>query len=371
MHSSIVFRPELVNEQGTGGVVILEIVHSLIVHQGFLTVPALAHVGDVIAGIDAVPPSQREALPPIQANYGLLLPAPTGGYRWVCHEALTEPKAVRAPTYVRNTDGVWLATLADVAQGRGGATLFRSADGGCSWDDVAGVPAGVQLDQVAFSVVSPNQALVASNTPDTNNAIYASTDAGATWQAVAGPVANRVFHSVGFLEDRGYATATTHAGDAAFWWREGEDGTWVESPVPLLGDDTSGVRFAVLDAEGAVLWGLLDPLGNDDLIRSEDAGATWQLVTTDLGLIADAEIVGGDVWVTLNNGIELAVVSPEGAVNTDVPGFRALLRHRAGRRGRVVLCPLVCCWSDARSQHPGGLVCPACVPRRCAGPARL
>lgn len=283
-----------------------------------LTSLATAHVGDIVAGIDVVPPLAGERTAPIEANYGLVLPTEEG-YEWVCHEALTEPKAVRAPRYVRNPQGVWLATLSDVAQGRGGATLFRSADA-CAWDAVTGIPVGTQVAVATFDPSDPAHALAGSDTPGAANTIYASTDGGVSWTAAFPAVADRRFHSVG-IDETGWATATNQAGTEAWFWREDAEGAWSETAVAVP-DGLTGARFAVLDQAGSELWAVIDPLGGDTLLRSTDGGASFDVVSSELGPIQDGAIADGALWAVVDFGFGNLVVAPDGTTSAMPEGAR-------------------------------------------------
>ena len=273
-------------------------------------------MGDIIAGIDVVEPLPGEAVPPIEGNYGLNLPSGDGQtFAWVCHEALTEEGAVRAPRYVRNGDGIWLAALSDVTQGRGGNTLFRSPDGGCSWNVVGGIEAGVQIRDAQFDGADAARAIAVSDTPDTGNGVWLSDDAGASWSVSVPAAADRLFHSAGFLDGRGWATATNAAGSEAYWWSQDAEGTWSESIVDV-GGAFADARFAGLATEGEQVWAVIDPLGDDTLLHSDDRGASWSVVLSGSGTVNDAARVGGaELWVVLNAGLELVrIADADGAV---------------------------------------------------------
>ena len=288
-----------------------------IVHLA-MTASVSAHVGDIVAGIDAVDPLVDEPLPPILANYGLLLPA-SDGYVWVCHEAVTEPNAITAPRYARSAEGVWLAALPDVQQGRGGRTLFRSPDGGCSWDDVVGIDAGAQIGEITFDPEDADRALAVANLPSGPNAIYGSTDAGLTWTPQIEPQADRRFFDVGVHEGLGYATATTVLGDAAFWWFEDAAGAWTERRIDLV--TTADTRFYLAQRSGDTVWAVLEPPGDDLLVRSPDGGASWTVIRDDLEQISDVQVVGDQAWVTRNVGTELSRVNADGTLAPDLEGF--------------------------------------------------
>ena len=203
-----------------------------------------------------MPPLAQESIPPVEANYGLVVPSEEG-LAWVCHEAVTEPGAVRAPRFRRSQSGVWLAALPDLAQGRGGRTLFRSSDA-CNWADVEGLPAGTQIIDAQFDPDQPTVALAVSNTPDGANGVFRSSDAGESWNAVVPVRTNRVFHSVGFGPGA-WATATNPEGTQAYWWHAADGETWAESEV-TVGGPFEGAEFKVLTTSSNAVWGRHRPI---------------------------------------------------------------------------------------------------------------
>lgn len=265
-------------------------------------------MGDIVACIDVVPPLQGEARPPVEANYGLLLPT-KDGYAWVCHEAVTTPEGVRAPRYVRNHKGDWLAVLSDVRQGREGATLFHTSNP-CRWNHITGIPRDTQIAAAAFDPASDNRAWAVSNTPEGDNAIFRSFDAGATWEVAVPRREDRLFHTVGVAE-RPWATATNLDGTEAWFWSVDEKGAWHETEVSVP-EGTKGARFAVLDTEGSVMWAVVDPLGEDTLLRSENGGASFAVVPIEPSYLQDGAIVGTGIWLVRNFGFDLVAAEPDG-----------------------------------------------------------
>ncbi|MCU0305075.1 MAG: hypothetical protein MUC56_13575 [Thermoanaerobaculales bacterium] len=124
--------------------------------------------------------------------------------------------------------GVVLAGLAPY--GSSGGTMFRSTDGGATWVEVAGF--GVSTYDVEFTAAGVAYA-------GTEDGVFASTDDGATW-----------------------------------------------TPLPLgIGLNDSTREVTVDPADPTVLWaGVDDHTGAQavNVLRSTDAGATWQNVTPPL-----------------------------------------------------------------------------------------
>ncbi len=278
-------------------------------------VQARAHVGDLIGGIDLVTP--EAALPSaIETNYGLLLERGEG-YAWVCHEAVTAPGAIRSPRYRRSAEGTWLAVVPEVAQGRGGRTLFRSPDG-CSWDDVSGLPEGAQVAQARFDPDDPTLAHVVTATAGGPNGVWRSTDGGSSWSEDLPPQEGRLFHSVSTGADGLLATATDLGGTRGFLWRRAETGEWSEQELTLA-PDTQSAEIRVVERSPEQLWLVIDPIGGDALLYSTDAGQTFAPVDPGEGNVSDTALIGDTFWFIRDGRVLLPVTG--GVVGPEAPGF--------------------------------------------------
>ena len=277
---------------------------------------AMAHVGDLVGGIDVVPAVDGGASVDIEATYGLVL-REGDGWEWICHEAVTSPGAVRAPRYVRSPRGLWLATVSDVTQGRDGRTLFRSTDAGCTWDDVAGTD-GRLVAAAAFDPVDPTLAWAVTAEADGATAILGSADEGASWDAHT-QTPGRRFHGLKAGGDALFATATDLGGTRGFLWHRPAGGVWAELEVPLpLG--TEGARLRLLETRSAAhAWVVVDPTGSDILLETTDAGATWTEVLVASGAIVDGAADETGLYLAMN-GLELVRVE-DGVVSPPILDF--------------------------------------------------
>lgn len=272
----------------------------------FLTT-AGAHVGDVVGGIDlVVDPHGAE----IEASYGLVIPA-GDDWRWICHEAVTETGVLRSPRYARSPDGGWLAWIPDPALGRGGETLFRSTDG-CDWPAVTGL--GV-VTSAAFDPADGTSALATSGTPGAANAIWASSDGGATFVPAFPPLPDRRFGSVAHGPDESWATATDDAGLRLFLWHRPADGVWVEHELPASAAPAE-LRVLTPGAPG-VVWLLLDPFGADTVLEAHADGTSAVALARNV-TITDAAWDGSRLWL-VQDGVFL--LSLDGAEITEHPAF--------------------------------------------------
>jgi len=278
---------------------------------------ANAHIGDLIAGIDVVPAADGGVDFDIEATFGLLL-REQEEWAWVCHEAVTQPGAIRAPRYTRASDGTWLATVSDTNEGRGGNTLFRSPDGACSWDDVSGLE-GRLVTAADFDPLDPNIAWAVTGSTPAQSAIMGSTDGGTTWQ-VDTEAPGQQFHGLAAAGDElMVAVATSDDGAAGHLWTLPAGGTWTEQSVPLFGakDPTKLQYLTSEDADH--FWLVVDPIGGDILIETTDGGETWSSVYRAGGEILDGALAGDALWIVVD-GLDLVSIA-DGMATGPVEGF--------------------------------------------------
>lgn len=190
-------------------------------------------------------------------------------------------------------DGVLLAPRRSFVDGafRGGG-LYRTGDGGQTWEDVSPLDAAGQREPVLGVGAGPDGVLWAVGGIGFRRA-FRSTDFGRTWERRADLLWSAMSFSVGsdgtlwVGEDQGGGRVVRSTDGAASW------------SVAL---PDAGVRVsAVLQtASGAVLASTLQPD-----YRSGDGGATWEQI--DLAL--------GEVWQDVEAFIEVAPGVVYGAVD--------------------------------------------------------
>jgi len=165
--------------------------------------------------------------------------------------------------------------------------LWRSTDYGVTWRQVGGFPvtggasSGVGLSFVTFGPAGSRTIYVGA--ADKHTSLYRSTDGGVTWQAVAGQPTGQLPHH-GVLSGDGslYLTYTDAPGPngvkaGSVWKYTPADGTWKDIS-PIRGD---GFGFAGLAVDpqhpATVMVTTLDRWWpSDELYRSTDGGATWK-----------------------------------------------------------------------------------------------
>ena len=133
----------------------------------------------------------------VEATFGLLVLTDGGDWRWLCHETIARPQGILIPRYVRNGDGVLLATLGvrDGGQVKS-ESLYRSADD-CDWGPAGGTT-GRLIADVAFDPADDSLALAVSGGlgDGVTNSILRSTDAGATFGPTSVADVDRLFEAL-------------------------------------------------------------------------------------------------------------------------------------------------------------------------------
>lgn len=155
-----------------------------------------------------------------------------------------------------------------------GAGVFKSTDGGVTWNQLANTAPTVSaswyyVNRLAIHPTAAPDTLLAA----TNSGIYRSTDGGGNW---SGPVLSGRYLDVRFDPQNGdYAVAGNGSGTVAYSSNAGASWSTVTLPggsgrveVAFSGD---GVVYAVSDASNGT------GVGNGKIYRSSDHGVTWTL----------------------------------------------------------------------------------------------
>jgi hypothetical protein len=266
--------------------------------------------------------------------------------------------------------------------------LWQSVDYGASWNKVNSFPVTTTTNGVGLVFVQfvKGSGTAAAPTPiiyvgvsQTNNNLYRSTDAGATWQTVAGTPTGLMPHQAA-LDSTGNLYLTFNNGPGpngvtagSVWKLNLADGAWANVTPPTGQGGFSGVS---VDAQhpGTLVVTTIDRWSpRDQLYRSSNSGNTWTAVfnnaawdnslatwsitrtphwlgdveidprnsgrvlfITGYGVwesdnLTDADIGGTTNWTFNNDGLEetvpLALISPPSgapllSVLGDIGGFR-------------------------------------------------
>ncbi|ONI86360.1 carbohydrate-binding protein [Saccharothrix sp. ALI-22-I] len=165
--------------------------------------------------------------------------------------------------------------------------LWRSTDHGATWSQVAGFPvkdggsSGVGLSFVTFGPAGSKTIYVGA--ADKTTSLYRSTDGGSTWQAVPGQPTGQLPHH-GVLSGDGslYVTYTDAPGPngvkaGSVWKHTPSSGVWKDiSPIPGTGFGYAGLAVDPQRPSTVMVTTLDRWWPSDELYRSTDGGATWK-----------------------------------------------------------------------------------------------
>jgi hypothetical protein len=199
--------------------------------------------------------------------------------------------------------------------------LWKSTDGAATWARLQSFPGAATTPNgvgVAFVVFDP-RSCGANGATDvyvglgaSGTSLYASSDGGATWTAVAGqPTALLPSHAAVSATGNLFVTYGGGSGSngdgpnnvttGAVWRLDVRTGTWTDvTPVAPVGAASFGYAGVSLDgsAPDTLVVSTLDrwSLG-DEIFRSTDAGAHW----TGLGVAQAPHDVSAAPWVTFHD----------------------------------------------------------------------
>ena len=165
--------------------------------------------------------------------------------------------------------------------------LWRSTDYGVTWSQVSSFPikdgasSGVGLSFVTFGPAGSKTIYV--GVADRTTSLYRSTDGGATWQAVPGQPTGHLPHH-GALSGDGslYLTYTDAPGPngvkaGSVWKHTPSSGAWKDiSPMPGNGFGFAGLAVDPQRPATVMVTTLDRWWPSDELFRSTDGGGTWK-----------------------------------------------------------------------------------------------
>jgi photosystem II stability/assembly factor-like uncharacterized protein len=187
-----------------------------------------------------------------------------------------------------------------------GAGLYRSRDAGMTWTH-AGLRAAGQIARIRVDPSDANRVYVAvlGNVfaPNGERGVFRSRDGGASWERVLflndrtgavdlamDPKFPRVLYAAMWAFDRKPWAVATTSRDAGLYKSEDGGDTWRRLEKGLPADvalDRTAV--AVSPSKPGRVWALLDTARLDGgLYRSDDGGESWELVNQDRDLVQRA-----------------------------------------------------------------------------------
>lgn len=165
-----------------------------------------------------------------------------------------------------------------IAGGNGVPCLYRSTDGGETWENLPNSPSGIQTVDVIFSPTTPGTVLIASRADDRSSGrtydagLWRSTDGGDTWSQIqpAGsePIEMEYDPDAGDLY--GYFGSGKYGTSVARSTDDGETWTTVNDGLPT--GSNSSAAFSSLSARSGEIF-----LFGDDGGSSTNSAVTWRL----------------------------------------------------------------------------------------------
>lgn len=155
----------------------------------------------------------------------------------------------------RNPDVAWVAALGSIFGPSAERGVYRTADGGKTWQRTLFVSERAGAVDLAVDPVDPNL-------------VYASV-----WQ-----VRHRPWLAY-FTPDVGAESGLYRSSDGGVTWQKVQGGGWPQGALGRIG------LAAVHRAAGTRVWAVIDAEHDGGLYRSDDGGTTWQHVSTNPELI--------------------------------------------------------------------------------------
>ncbi len=185
-----------------------------------------------------------------------------------------------------------------------GDGIYKSTDAGQTWQHI-GLGTIHHIGRVAIHPTNPDLVYVAAFGhawgPSADRGVYRSKDGGTTWDRVLfvnertganflaiDPTNPRILYACFWEAERGpYYLNSGGPGSAIFRSSDGGD-TWQEiTKTPGMPDGNKGKMEVAVAASGNRIWAIVeaDPLEKrNGVYRSEDRGETWQQLSSDTNL---------------------------------------------------------------------------------------
>jgi len=232
-------------------------------------------------------------------------------------------------------------------------TVLRTTDGGDTWTAMT-VPGAEFLDLRDIDAFSDQVAYVLSIGPGDASRIYKTTDGGANWTVqFAGDAPETFYDAMAFWDaERGVAVSDTVGGQFVVIRTTDGGGTWTRIPPDRFPPALPNEGYFAASGTNVAVWGdrhvwlATGGASRSRVLRSTDAGDTWQVAETPLaagetaGIFSvafrDAQtgiIVGGaydreteavnNIAMTTDGGVTWTLVGGEGDRRSPLGGFRS------------------------------------------------
>lgn len=257
----------------------------------------------------------------------------------------------------------------DVAWASGGrGTVIRTTDGGDTWRALT-VPGGEALDFRDVDAVDARTAYLMSIGNGPASRIYKTTDGGATWtRQFQNEEADAFFDAMAFSDAaHGVAVSDSVAGQFVILTTSNGGDNWTRVPADRLPAALSNEGYFAASGTNVTtfgrthIWAGTGAAARARVLRSTDAGATWQIADTPLpagqsaGIYSIAfrdamngVVVGGDYAKETEQSHNIAVTRDGGATWTRVTradgtpalgGFRSAVAYVRGTTTWIAVGP--------------------------------
>lgn len=240
------------------------------------------------------------------------------------------------------------------------STVLRTADGGGSWQKVT--VTSDQLDFRDIDAIDANTAYVLSIGNGPASRIYKTTDAGASWQLQFKNEDPKAFYDAMAFWDATHGIAIGDSVEGQFCILTTANGRdWTRIPASSLpralenegAFAASGSNIALVGKKHA--WIATGAAAKSRVLRTHDAGRTWQVVDTPLrggtsaGIFSiafrDARhgiVVGGD-YTKEKEAIDNAAVTTDGGATwkliKGLSGYRSAVAYVPGTKAIIAVGP--------------------------------
>ena len=233
------------------------------------------------------------------ASGGLWI-SPDGGSTWSANNDFLPNLSITAIAFDPANPANVYAGTGEASQGLVGAGVFKSTDGGSTWQSLAATNPDVAPDwrfvnRLAVHPTQPSIVLAAlTNNNLSTGAIYRSTDAGATWTRVSTAKALDIA-----FDPTNPSNAVAGLDDGTIAYSVDAGASWTRSaplvPSPSGRGNTARAEIAFSHTQSGLVYASVDN-NKGEVWRSTDAGASWVFLSNP-GHLGDQGDYDNAIWV--------------------------------------------------------------------------